>query len=585
MSGSLGTARPRTSPRPAVVPAGAVDCRTFGELTVHVGDVAVDLGGPKQRLLLALLLCRANSVVGVDELTEALWSDEPPRTARKNIQVYISKLRKVFGDRLTHVGRGYRLRVGPADCDLTRFEQLARGGRQEGGVDQLAQAIALWGERPFAEFGDEHCLAAEVDRRHELFLSALEDWAELEIDRGNHRDVLTRLADHIRPHALRERLGAAWMRALGAAGRGNEALAHFEFVRRALADELGVDPGPALTRVHGNLLRGEPSSIARTSLGNQLPRDLTDFVGRTGEIHQVVENFAAARGHDVVVVSGPVGAGKSAFAVHVAHLLADAFPDGTLILDLRAADGTAKSVGDLLAELLDMVGLRCEQSPSRALAVWRSWLAGRRVLLVLDNATGEDVVRTLLPGGGGAIVTSWNRLSGLESVLRVDLPALSESESMELMGRIIGHGRVLADARSAREILGYCEGSPLAVRITGAKLAALRHVRLADYLERLRRSGCLLDEMAVGGLAVRARYESFYRNLSELQREGFRRVVRVSAPFEHGRLVEALGDLGSGGESALEALFECNLLSVPDCEVTAHCASYGMSVFAGLLLV
>jgi DNA-binding SARP family transcriptional activator len=585
----LDTASPHSGDGP--------DCRTFGEFAVLINGNPVDIGGPKQRLLLALLICRANSFVHVDELTDALWACHPPRTARKNLQVYVCGLRKVFGDRLTHNGWGYRLRIGPAECDLLRFEELIRSGRQlvhDGdtgvAVELLERAIALWHARPLAEFHNESWLAPELDRRHELLLSALEDWAEVRIEQGRHRAVLDVLEAHVRTQLLRERLGVAWMRALAGAGRAGEALAHYELIRRALGAELGLTPGPALVRAQGRLLRGE--GIARsvvgvpaTAPGDQLPRNVHDFVGRTVEIERVAENFADAC-PDVVVVSGPVGIGKSAFAVHMARLLEQRFPDGRLVLDLAAEDGHAKPVETVLRELLDMIGFDQHDQhdpPHRALGRWRSWIAGRRLLLLLDNALDEVVVRTLLPGGGcsGVIVISRLRLSGLESVLRVDLSPLTGTQSVELLGRIIGRGRTWADLATTGRILDYCECLPLAVRITGAKLATLRHVRLADYLDRLRAARCPLAEMAAGELVLRERYESFHRGLSRCQQVSYHRVVAsLSPPFGHHQVIDALAEGADPAERALESLLECNLLTVPDCEVSTQTARYGMSAFA-----
>jgi DNA-binding SARP family transcriptional activator len=574
--------------RPPAAAGDLLDCRGFGELSVLCADLPADLGGPKQRLLLAVLVCRANSVVRVDELIDALWPARPPQSARKNLQVYVSKLRKVFHDRLSRVNGGYRLRIGPADCDLLRFEHLARSGRQlarAGETDAasglLDQALSEWRDSPLPEFGAVPCVVATADRLTELHLSTLEDWAELEIDEGRYWSVLDRLEDHVRPHALRERLAAAWMRALAAAGRANEALAHFDFVRRALSDELGVPPSPVLGRLHGRLLREETpawpgTARGRTGPGNQLPRDLADFVGRTGEVRRAVEHFGGG-GRGVLVVSGPVGSGKSAFAVHVAHQLEDAFPDGRLLLEVKG-----RPSGEVLRDVLDMAGLEGGNSATHALARWRSWVAGKRLLLVLDDVTSEDMVRALAPGAGASavIVVGRNRLSGVESALRADLPALSGAESAELLGKIIGPSRLLADLGAAQRLLECCEGSPLAVRVVGARLNALRHVRLADFADRLQGSPLLLDEMSAGEIVLRERYESFYSTLSGQQRAAYDRVAALSSPFDHAQAVAALADLPGTAEAALESLFECALLTAPDAEVSAHSLAYAMSPFA-----
>ncbi|RSM78153.1 AfsR family transcriptional regulator [Kibdelosporangium aridum] len=572
-------------------PVGSViECRTFGMFSVLVDGVTADLGGRKQRLLLALLVCRANSVVPVRDLIDTVWGGRPPRTAQKNVQVYISKLRRIFGDRLGHAGHGYRLRIGPAECDLLSFEQAARLGRQllrdgdtAAAAGLIGQAVAVWHE-PLAEFGDEPSLAAELGRWHELFLTALEDWAELAVESGDHQAALDQLAGHVRPNALRERLGAAWIRALAAAGRIQEALVHYEFVRRTLADELGVDPSPALAEVHSLLLNGSaraarPWGRTQQAPGNQLPRALPDFVGRTAEVDQVTGNLTVHTGHKVVVVSGPVGSGKSTFAVHVAHLVRDSYPDGQLLLDLANPDGGAKPAALVLEELLDMIGLG---GSTQKLARWRSWIARRKLLLVLANAMHEDMVRALLPGSGASavIAAARSRLSGLESVLRIRLTPLTEAESRELLGRIIGPGRILANRDAVRRILDYCEGSPLVVRIVGAKLAALRHITLAGYADRLHATERVLDELTAGESALRTRHDACYSSLSNLQRAAYHRLATLPPPpFEHDRLVAAMADLPASAEQALESLLECNLLVAPDSEVTAHGAYYDMPAF------
>ncbi|CAM3514851.1 BTAD domain-containing putative transcriptional regulator [Kibdelosporangium persicum] len=564
-----------------------VECRTFGELTVLVDGRAADLGRPKQRLLLAQLLCRANSVVPVKDLVETLWAAHPPRTAPKNLQVYISKLRRTFGDRLGFTARGYRLNLTPDECDLLRFEHLARGGRRlrrdgdaDAAADLLGHAVALW-RAPLAEFADEPGLTADLGRWHEIFLASLEDWAELAVESGDHQIVLDRLAEHVRPHVLRERLGGAWIRALAADGRVQEALAHYELIRQTLADELGVDPSPMLGSVHRELLNGEarpPNRPGRFAPGNQLPRALPDFVGRAAEADRATETLSGHKGHRVVVVHGPVGSGKSSFAVHVAHLLRANFPDGQLFLDLAEEDGTPKPASRVFEHLLGMIGLDC--GAAQASARWRSWIAQRRLLLVLDNATHEDTVRAVLPGWGtsGVLVTGRSPLWGLESVLRIRLGALGEAESRELLGRVIGRSRVLADRDAVGRIIGSCEGRPLAIQIVASRLAALRHITLAEFADRLGDPARVLDELAVGGLAFRDRLDLFYRTMSDLQRAAYRRLADLPPPpFEHGQIIAALADLAASPDLLLESLLECDVLAAPDAEVTACYASYDMS--------
>ncbi|RMI28638.1 AfsR family transcriptional regulator [Streptomyces triticirhizae] len=555
---------------------GAVTISSFGGLTVRLGgEGPVELGGPKPRLLLALLLSRVNAVHPVDALIEAVWAGRPPRTARKNLQVYVCRLRRVLGDRLVHTGGGYLLRLSAAECDLVAFEQRAREGRRlaregaAGAVERLAEAVALWREGPLGEFGRLPCLSEAVDRLTEVFLGALEEWAELEVERGGHRLVVERLQDHAAAHPLRERLAAAWMRALAAGGRTGEALAHFDAVRLALARELGVAPGPVLTGLRRRLL-APPEEGPREGgggLGDQLPRDLPDFVGRTEEVHRALAHFREGRREGrVMVVSGAVGVGKSAFAVRVGHLLADAFPDGLLMAELGD-----RPLGTVLRGLLDAVGLPPERSVGQALARWRSWIARRRLLLVLDDAVSATVAEALLPGRGpsGALVTSRYRLSGLSGVEWVPLAPLTEAEGLELLGRVIGVGRLMTDPEAAVRIVRRCEGLPLALRIAGAKLNALRHLRPAEYADRLRDAPSLLDEMAAGELVLRERYEAFWRGLPPPQRAAFLRLAARTPPLRYEQVV-----------ADAEELLECSLLTPPSGEVSAHLALYEMSVFA-----
>jgi hypothetical protein len=226
----------------------------------------------------------------------------------------------------------------------------------------------------------------------------------------------------------------------------------------------------------------------------------------------------------------------------------------------------------VLRGLLDTVGLPGERSTAQALARWRTWVAGRRLLLVLDDAVTGQVARALLPGSGpsGTIVTSRYRLSGLEAVARVDLADLAEAEGAELLGRVAGAARVAADPVAARAIVRACEGLPLALRIAGAKLDTLRHLRLADFAARLRGAASPLDEMASGELVLRERYESFWRDLTEPQRSAYRAVVTASPPYAHEQVA-----------AQAEELLECCLLTPPPAATGGgQPVSYGMSRFA-----
>lgn len=536
----------------------SIDCRLFGSLTVTVDGQKADLGGHKQRLLLALLLCRDDLATSTAELIDALWAGAgaPPRTARKNVQVYMCKLRKIFGERLTHCSGGYRLRLGPAESDVRRFRHLAvagRGALRDGdrwaAADTLGRCLELWPAAALTEFAAEPGLSAELDTLTTLFLTTLEDWAELALEAGEYHAVLDKADGPATRYPLRERLAAVWIRALACSGRIGEALGYYELVRQTLGSELGVDPGRQLSDLHQRLLRGEEITVSRAGAASSvsaLPRAVPDFVGREAQLRRAAEELS---GNDLAVISGEVGVGKTAFAVHLARLLAAEFPDGQVMLELVGPDGRARSAEALLSEVLCMVGVGSTGGfalPS-ALARWRTWTADRRLLLVLDGAAREDVVRMVLPGSGPSrtIVTSRRRLSGLESAIRIELPVLTDDEAIDLLARIIGSDRVDAEPLAARGILDLCAGLPLGVRIVGARLTALRHVNLSDYLAHILRADSVLDTFAAGDLEIRSRYRQLYGSLSDAERSAFRLAIRS----------------GSKLDSATETLSECGLIS------------------------
>ncbi|MFI6323639.1 BTAD domain-containing putative transcriptional regulator [Nonomuraea sp. NPDC050556] len=238
-----------------------MDACVLGALEVRVGGTAVHISARKARLLSAILLSHPNQVVPTDQLIDSLWGERPPPTARKNLQVYVSALRRKVGDRISYQGWGYRLDAGPDELDLFRFRHLAGVGRDmrrrgdaSAAVTVLDDAIRLWRGRPLAEFSGVPLIDQAVGRLTDLYLTVNEDWAELEIERGEHVEVLTRLDDLVPVFPSRERLVAARMTALAGCGRAPEALSQFETVRRHLATELGIDPSAALRKLYQEIL-------------------------------------------------------------------------------------------------------------------------------------------------------------------------------------------------------------------------------------------------------------------------------------------------------------------------------------------
>ncbi|MCK2220387.1 winged helix-turn-helix domain-containing protein [Actinomadura sp. ATCC 31491] len=586
----------------STAPTSRLHCSILGPLQVRVDGHDAVIGAPKQRLLLALLLCRANAVVPAADLIDALWGETPPRTARKNLQVYVSALRKVAGDRIGFHGWGYRFRAGPAELDLLRLRELARTGRSaiHGGnpaaaAELLGDAVALWRDQPLTEFAHVPQVVREVARITDLFLSAYEDWAELELGLGHHVEALTSLDALPARFRTRERIAAARMTALARCGRASEALSYFEELRRYLATVLGIDPSPVLKRLYQDILTG---AVARSAppgargggapvpvLANQLPRDIGDFVGRTAELGRVMAGPAP-----VVLITGEPGIGKTALAVHAAHTLAPAYPDGALMIPLRRGGGGPHDVRGLQHELLEAVGVSTAGMRDQDVlaSVWRSWLARRRVLLVLDDAPDEPSVRLLLPGCGDSrvLVTSRSRLSGLESVARIELGELTAAESVEFLARQVGRERALAGRAALTALFGRYGRSPLMLRLLGGRLARLPHVPLGLLIDRLTRAERVLDEFAAGDVSLRERFEEFYDRPSWPHRAAFVALGALHGPpFGHEELVAALDGPGTPAERVIESLLEANVLSVPGpgaAEVTAHSLTYTMSPLAHL---
>jgi DNA-binding SARP family transcriptional activator len=572
----------------------------LGPLEVRRDGRPVDPGPYKQRVLLGALLLRPNAIVRVEELLHAVWGEEQPRTARKNLQVYVSALRRVVGDRISHRSYGYRLDVLPEELDLLRFDRLAAEGRDarraaeaERARAAFGQAARLWRDRALADLGENPYLAAESTRLAARRLDAYENWFELEIETGHHLAVLEELSEFAALHPLRERLTAALMTALERSGARNEALACYEARRQLLARELGLDPSPVLQRLYRAILTGitapsptQPSTPIpprRRVPAAQLPRDLPDFVGRAAQIKELTRALSANGGADVAVITGPVASGKTALAVRVSHLLSGHFPDGQVFVALADDEGAARPRRDVLVELMRGIGLTptADAATSALLAQWRSCLAERRFLFVLDDALDEHCVRELLPAAGPSrtLVTSTRVLCGLESVHRLTLGDLEPAECMELLERLLGADRMRTADEAVRQITARCGASPVVLRAVAAKLALLRHITPHEFADRIHHQPEPLDELEGPGFSVRDRLTRLHTGLSPLQQAALRRLGALPEPqCAESDLVAALADLFASPSRAVEALLDVHLLTLAEpepaeeFEVMAHAA-------------
>lgn len=452
--------------------------------SIKVGDVAVR--GRMQRTLLAVLLSRANETVPVSELSEHLWPRAPHDRAGQRLHLHVHRLRQVLGDpaRLARVGDGYRLRVLPGELDAERFDSLVREAENapERCVELVDDALALWRGVPFGDL-DGPALAEVTARLTERRLFATELRCAAELRRGRHAAAVAELTDVVARHPLRERPAELLMTALYRSGRQAEALAVYRRTRRVLVDELGVEPGERLRVLERQVLAGEPIETERPAPGPggtgrltpaQLPHDAKAFTGRSRELSEL----DSAEGSAVVVISGTAGVGKTWLAVRWAHRARERFPDGQLHVDLRGyGPDDAVSPHEALAGFLRSLGVEGGDVPTTTAeraALFRTLLAGRRVLVMVDNARSVDQVRPLLPGGRTSLtlVTSRDALTGLavrEGARRLELDRMPAREAAALFRETAG-GQA-TDPEAVTTVVERCARLPLALRIAAEQLS------------------------------------------------------------------------------------------------------------------
>ncbi|TCK21581.1 AfsR/SARP family transcriptional regulator [Pseudonocardia endophytica] len=571
-----------------------MEFRLLGPVEVRDGDRSLKLGGQKPRTLLAVLALDAGHVVGPARLAELIWEDDPPATASTQIQGYVSALRKQFV--MADPGRqvivtepaGYRLDVRPGELDLTVFEQRTAeaaqalaAGRSEDATAAYREAQELWHGPALG--GVAGTLEPARDRLEERRLTAFEGRIEADLRLGRDEELVTELRDVVAAHPFREGPRGQLMLALYRAGRAAEALTVYREARTILAEELGLDPGPELQRLEKAILVSDPTlepppSAAPDAPGvplpAQLPPDILDFTGRA---EQVVEVCGALGRRDddpdepptavaVALIAGRAGIGKTSLAVHAAHRMRSAFLDGQLHVNLHGAQDRPADPSEVLARFLRALGVapaRVPETVEERGELYRSRLAGRRVLVVLDNAADEAQVRPLLPGepGCAVLVTSRWRLAGLEGARLVDLEILEPDAAFQLLEKAAGPGRLADERQAGEEIVRLCGYLPLAVRIAGAKLAANPFWSAAHLVGLLADERHRLDQLTIGDLEVRATLALSYHGLSEQEQQAFRRLGLLEAPDFAPWTVAALADVSQARAGQLvDALVRARLL-------------------------
>jgi DNA-binding SARP family transcriptional activator len=572
--------------------------RLLGPLEVWDGDERIDLGGAKQRALLALLLLNANRTVRRTQVMEWLWDMEPPRTAGDLVQEYVSRLRQALrryrdaepsSRRLRTEASGYLLEVAQDELDLDHFERLVdqahreiRAHDLELATGTLRQALGLWRGPALANLPESWAVGAESARLEDARLVALEERLEVDLALGRHDYLVGELETLVASYPNRERLRRQLMLALYRSGRQAEALAVYRNTRKLLVEELGLEPSPALQQLERAILRADPAlepAALPAAAGTQrrptvapgpcqLPPDIDDFTGREAALTEVRQLLEGEQATAVVIsaIAGKAGVGKTALAVRVAHRLRPRFPDGQLYVNLRGAEAQALDPVDVLAAFLRALGVEgaaIAEGLEERVRQYRSQLADRRVLVVLDNAAAEAQVRPLLPASPGcaALITNRVSLSGLEAAHPLTLDVLEADQAVALLAKLAGPGRVAAEPEAAAAIVRLCGWLPLAVRIAGARLASRPQWRLALLAERLGDERRRLDELKAGDLEVRASVALSYHGRNQEERRLFRLLGLLVAPsFPAWAAAALLGVEAAEAEGLLEGLVDAQLV-------------------------
>jgi DNA-binding SARP family transcriptional activator/tetratricopeptide (TPR) repeat protein len=529
----------------------------------------MNLGGPRQETVMAMLLLEASHVISTERLITAVWDEDPPTTARVQIQICVSALRRVLltdggHQRIASRRPGYVFRLNGDTLDSLMFEarvatarQARLAGEMTSACDEFRSALSLWRGTVLAGLGSglvEHSAARLNERR----LLILEECVECELQVGKHQELVGELKGLVAEHPLRERPWAFLMAALYGAGRQADALETYRRARSILIDELGIEPGKELQDLHQAILHGvsmtsltpEPTALMRRASATSqdraavpmlLPAAIPDFTGRRrlvgGLIAAIMQAAAAEKRSNAVpvnVITGPGGIGKTTLAVHVAHQLASKFPDGQLFARLRIGDRQADP-SDILERFLRILGVSAAALPEgieERAEIFRNVLATRRILIVLDDVMAEHQIEALLPGSAlcSVIVTSRKRLTGLSAANRFRVDVFSPDSAARMLARIVGQDRIDAEPEAVAALCKLCGYLPMALRIVAARLAARPHWSVTDLVDRLLDESRVLDELNHGTMGVRASISLTYESLSADARRLFRKLALIDAP-------------------------------------------------------
>lgn len=607
------TGSPRTGDLQGAGHPPQLSFSVLGPLEAEVDGVPIRLGGRREQRLLASLLINAGRLVPASYLIGTMWPEQPPKTAVRQVSNAIARLRHDLGVARSAVittGSAYRIAAGSASLDSARFEadyrqgaELLAAGLISQAAAKLADALALW-RGPAFDGLEGDAIEQTARRLDEERLAACELLIGARLRLGETDAAVREAFDLSARHPTRETLQCLTMLALYRAGRGADALRTFDRARTALAEELGVDPSAELSALHQQILRTdaelmEDTSLVRYGVGGlragldtggrredadaqkslfprpaQLPADLPAFGGRSAELRSVLEigQDGSTAGPRLIAIDGMPGVGKTALAVHAAHRLAPMFPDGQLFVNLEGFSPAGDPVDPAAAleALLRSLGIQGSDIPAgtgQRAALFRSCLAGKRVLVVLDNAISPAQVSPLLPGSASCcvLVTSRTRLADLDGAELLSLEPFSRADAVDLLGRIVGPSRLKKESPDAADLVAsLCGDLPLALAVTASRLRA-RSSWTLDFLARqLRDERNRFGELTAGERDVAGAFRVSYLNLPEAERRVFRRLSNhPGAAFDlHSTAALAEVDLGEARRLA-ERLVDVNLLRQP----------------------
>ncbi|MDX3225479.1 BTAD domain-containing putative transcriptional regulator [Streptomyces sp. ME19-01-6] len=557
-----------------------------------------------QQSLLGLLALHANRSVSQEEMAHVLWGEEPPNSFHQLIHTYVSRLRALLTEHqdpqtgspsIVRRNVGYELRVEAGCLDLLRFRELtekSERARVSGDltleVRLLRESLQLWSGLVLEGFSPrlrEHPLAVECGRQQ---ISSALRFSHLAVTSGHYEQAIDQLQPIVRHHPLHEGLHAPLMVALAGAGQQVEALALFSRLDRALRNDFGIEPGAELRAAQLAVLRGVtpagngvpaadhvPGPGPELERPYELPPDTPDLVGRD-EHHPVLLHLTQGDAHTgsfgpspVAALCGPPGAGKSTLAVRVANSSRFHYVDGTLYADIRnEPSGTARTAA-ILERFLKVLGMPERDIPrglTERSSCYRSLLAERRVLVVVDNVAHEEQIQPLLPGGFSSALLFSSRvpLFGVTGARHVPLPLFTTEQAVRLLIRIVGEGRAHAEPGRAEEIAELCGHLPLAIRIVGQRLVARPHWSLARMVRRLHDEDRRLSELTHGDLDVRSRLDTHLDSLEEPLERALRLLTDSTDAFTIGTAAATLGCTPASAEDLIDGLVDHQLLTGPD---------------------